>query len=187
MSCKGSPTRIHCRTRLWCRRLTPNRHSVLLKKFERCLASIQSTTDRRLWTSCSVSSTRPCDIGIVFVVGLVVMAMFLISNTIKITIFSRRREIEIMKLVGATNWFIRWPFLTEGIIIGVVGAMLPFVIIAYGYHIAYSRLGGTFLAVAFPLIPTTQLAQILALVMFGLGIVIGVWGGIMSVRKFLKI
>ena len=46
-----------------------------------------------------------------------------------------------MKLVGATNWFIRWPFLTEGIIIGVVGAMLPFVIIAYGYHIAYSTLG----------------------------------------------
>ncbi|CAM3978925.1 permease-like cell division protein FtsX [Alicyclobacillus pomorum] len=127
------------------------------------------------------------NIGVVFVVGLVVMAMFLISNTIKITIFSRRREIEIMKLVGATNWFIRWPFLTEGIIIGVVGAVLPFAIIAYAYHSVYARLGGTFLAVAFPLIPTAQLAQKLALVMFGLGIVIGVWGGIMSVRKFLKI
>ena len=127
------------------------------------------------------------NIGVVFVVGLVVMAMFLISNTIKITIFSRRREIEIMKLVGATNWFIRWPFLTEGIIIGVVGALLPFAVIAYAYHSAYARLGGTFLAVAFPLIPTAQLAQILALVMFGLGMVIGVWGGIMSVRKFLKI
>ncbi|GMA50277.1 cell division protein FtsX [Alicyclobacillus contaminans] len=127
------------------------------------------------------------NIGVVFVVGLVVMAMFLISNTIKITIFSRRREIEIMKLVGATDWFIRWPFLTEGIIIGVVGALVPFALIVYGYHSAFVRMGGTFLAVAFPLIPTGALAQKLALVMFGLGIFIGIWGGIMSVRRFLRV
>jgi cell division transport system permease protein len=118
---------------------------------------------------------------------LVVMAMFLISNTIKITIFSRRREIEIMKLVGATNWFIRWPFLTEGIIIGTVGALVPFLIVTYGYHSVFTRFGGTFLALTFPLIPTGELAAKLAVVMFGLGLAIGIWGGIMSVRKFLKV
>jgi cell division transport system permease protein len=127
------------------------------------------------------------NIGIVFVAGLIVMAMFLISNTIKITIFSRRREIEIMKLVGATNWFIRWPFLTEGIIIGTVGALVPFLIVTYGYHSVFTRFGGTFLALTFPLIPTAELAQKLAVVMFGLGLLIGVWGGVMSVRKFLKV
>jgi cell division transport system permease protein len=127
------------------------------------------------------------NIGIVFVSGLVVMAMFLISNTIKITIFSRRREIEIMKLVGATNWFIRWPFLTEGIIIGTVGALVPFLIVTYGYHSVFTRFGGTFLALTFPLIPTGELAAKLAVVMFGLGLAIGIWGGIMSVRKFLKV
>lgn len=127
------------------------------------------------------------NIGAAFVIGLVVMAMFLISNTIKITIFSRRREIEIMKLVGATNWFIRWPFLTEGIIIGTIGALLPFLVITYGYHSMFTHFGGSFIALAFPLIPGAALAGKLALVLFGLGILIGVWGGVMSIRKFLKV
>lgn len=127
------------------------------------------------------------NIGLAFVVGLVVTAMFLISNTIKITIFSRRREIEIMRLVGATNWFIRWPFLTEGIIIGAVGAAIPFTAIFLAYKMAFGKVGGAFLSIAFPLMPVAAIAAKLALVMFGLGLLIGVWGGIMSVRKFLRV
>lgn len=127
------------------------------------------------------------NIGLVFIIGLIVTAMFLISNTIKITIFSRRREIEIMKLVGATNWFIRWPFLTEGMMIGAVGALIPFLVITFGYHALFAQAGGVFMALQFQLVSTSMLAGRLALVMFGLGIFIGVWGGIMSVRKFLKV
>lgn len=127
------------------------------------------------------------NIGVVFIIGLVVTAMFLISNTIKITIFSRRREIEIMRLVGATNWFIRWPFLTEGMIIGVVGALVPFAIITFGYHTLFMKAGGSFFALQFPLVTTGYLAGKLALLLFGLGLAIGIWGGIMSVRKFLRI
>ncbi|MBA5790938.1 FtsX-like permease family protein, partial [Escherichia coli] len=66
-------------------------------------------------------------------IGLLLTAMFLISNTIKIAIFSRRREIEIMKLVGATNWFIRWPFVLEGAWLGLIGSILPVVLTFIGY------------------------------------------------------
>lgn len=127
------------------------------------------------------------NIGVVFIVGLIVTAMFLISNTIKITIFSRRREIEIMKLVGATNWFIRWPFLTEGLMIGTVGALIPFLVITIGYHSLFAQAGGVFMALQFQLVSASYLAVRLAIVMFGLGIAIGVWGGVMSVRKFLRV
>jgi cell division transport system permease protein len=127
------------------------------------------------------------NIGLVFVGALVLTTMFLISNTIKITIFSRRREIEIMKLVGATNWFIRWPFLLEGAWIGVIGALLPYVAIVGLYQMVYERVGGTFAEITFPLIPVSVLAERLALVMFGLGVLIGVWGGVMSIRRFLRV
>ncbi|OFW76998.1 MAG: hypothetical protein A2201_03555 [Alicyclobacillus sp. RIFOXYA1_FULL_53_8] len=127
------------------------------------------------------------NIGIVFIGALVVTALFLISNTIKITIFSRRREIEIMKLVGATNWFIRWPFLTEGMIIGTIGAAIPLAVILYAYHAAFVRMGGFFVVLTFPLITTTELAFRLIVVLLGLGLFLGVWGGVMSVRKFLRV
>jgi cell division transport system permease protein len=127
------------------------------------------------------------NIGLVFVVALILMAMFLISNTIKIAIFNRRREIEIMKLVGATNWFIRWPFLVEGMLIGVIGALLPFVALWAIYRSIFERMNGSFIALTFPLLPPGQLFGRLAIVMFGIGLLIGLWGGIMSIRKFLRV
>lgn len=127
------------------------------------------------------------DVGIAFVLALVVTAMFLISNTIKITIFSRRREIEIMRLVGATNWFIRWPFLLEGMIIGGVGALIPLVTVTLGYNALFSHQDGIMQAFSFPLLQPSQLASTLAVIMLGIGLFIGTWGGIMSIRKFLKI
>ncbi|EAR63153.1 cell-division protein, partial [Bacillus sp. NRRL B-14911] len=89
------------------------------------------------------------NVGLVLVVGLLFTAMFLISNTIKITIVARRREIEIMKLVGATNAFIRWPFFLEGLWLGVLGSILPIVLVATTYNYAYDyispRLQGHFI------------------------------------------
>lgn len=126
------------------------------------------------------------DVGLAFVVALVITAMFLISNTIRVTIFSRRREIEIMKLVGATDWFIRWPFVWEGMLIGIIGAAIPFAVITYGYHFLYHYSGGAFVALQFPLLIWTTVAQRIAVVLFGIGIFVGLWGGVMSIRRFLR-
>jgi cell division transport system permease protein len=127
------------------------------------------------------------NVGLVFIVALIITAMFLISNTIKITIFARRREIEIMKLVGATNWFIRWPFLLEGMMIGCIGAIVPYLTVAIGYRALFEHVGGTFQVFTFSLVDPAMLATKLAFILFGIGIVIGTWGGVMSVRKFLKV
>lgn len=127
------------------------------------------------------------NIGIVLIVGLLFTAMFLISNTIKIAIFARRREIEIMKLVGATNWFIRWPFLFEGMWLGVLGAIIPIGVVASGYYYAYdfleARIPGELLQ---PLAYSPFVYQISAIVL-AIGVLIGAWGSFISVRRFLKI
>ncbi|MBF8378548.1 ABC transporter permease [Alicyclobacillus mali] len=127
------------------------------------------------------------DIGIVFVVGLVVTSMFLISNTIRMTIFHRRREIEIMKLVGATNWFIRWPFIIEGMIIGLIGSAIPVVLLVYGYRSLYVKAKGVFSGLAFPLVQAGQIEVKLAVILIAMGLLIGMWGGVITVRRFLRV
>ncbi|NSL51805.1 permease-like cell division protein FtsX [Calidifontibacillus erzurumensis] len=127
------------------------------------------------------------NIGIGLIIGLVFTAMFLISNTIKITIMARRREIEIMRLVGATNAFIRWPFFLEGLLLGVMGAVIPVVLILSGYSYIYDtfqpKLANTFVQ----LLPFNPFAYQVAFILVAIGAFIGVWGSLMSVRKFLKV
>lgn len=127
------------------------------------------------------------NIGIVLTVGLTVMSLFLISNTIKVTIIARRREIGIMKLVGATNWFIRWPFFVEGALLGFIGSLIPYLILHLSYRelLTYASSGIGFLHVA--LLPIHQLMPLLFLIMMGLGLWIGIFGTVLSVRKFLKV
>jgi cell division transport system permease protein len=127
------------------------------------------------------------NVGLVLVVGLLFTAMFLISNTIKITIVARRKEIEIMKLVGATNAFIRWPFFLEGLWLGVLGAILPIVLVATTYNYAYDyispRLQGHFIQ----LLEFNPFVYQVSALLILMGALIGVWGSLMSVRKFLKV
>ena len=127
------------------------------------------------------------NVGIVMIIGLLFTAMFLISNTIKITIFARRKEIEIMKLVGATNWFIRWPFLMEGMWLGILGAILPITIVSIAYRYAYAfvtpRLGGTFINI----LPVWPVIFQVSSILLAMGILIGMWGSLMSIRKFLNV
>lgn len=127
------------------------------------------------------------NVGAVIVIALLFIAVFLISNTIRITIFSRRTEIEIMKLVGATNWFIRWPFLIEGALIGLIGAIIPSVILGLvyvnGFDFIMAYLAGTYFSL---LPPNPFLIQLIAL-MLGMGVVIGSLGSTLSIRRFLKI
>lgn len=126
------------------------------------------------------------NIGFVFVAGLAVMSMFLISNTIRVTILARRREIGIMKLVGATNNFIRWPFFVEGALIGLAGSILTVALLFVGYDRLYSA-AQTDMTLAQSLIPLGELWMLLGGGIVVLGVAIGVWGSTMSIRKFLKV
>ncbi|MCJ7840183.1 permease-like cell division protein FtsX [Lederbergia sp. NSJ-179] len=128
------------------------------------------------------------NVGIVLVIGLLFTAMFLISNTIKITIFARRREIEIMKLVGATNWFIRWPFIFEGIWLGILGSIIPIAIVAtsysYGYDFLAKRIPDDYFMSPLPYTPFVYQVSLLLLL---IGVIIGAWGSFISVRRYLKV
>ena len=126
-------------------------------------------------------------IGIVLIIGLIFTAIFLISNTIKITIMARKKEIGIMKLVGATNGFIRWPFFVEGLLLGVLGSIIPILIVIFGYFYIekFVNFGQQFYFIE--LLPFNQLAWQLSLIILAIGAGIGVWGSVMSVRKFLKV
>lgn len=128
------------------------------------------------------------NVGLVLILGLLFTAMFLISNTIRITIVARRRDIEIMKLVGATNWFIRIPFIFEGMWLGIMGAILPITLVSIAYYNLFNlfnvELAST--GIYSLLTPMPFLLQINALLL-AMGVVIGVWGSFMSVRKFLKV
>jgi len=126
-------------------------------------------------------------IGLILIVALVFTAIFLISNTIKITIIARRREIEIMKLVGATNWFIRWPFFVEGLILGVLGSILPILLLLTGYYFLDQNAEVINQFDFISILPFSPFVWQLSGIILLIGAVIGVWGSVMSVRKFLKV
>lgn len=127
------------------------------------------------------------NIGIVLIIGLLFTAMFLISNTIKITIMARKREIEIMRLVGATNSFIRWPFFLEGLWLGILGSIIPIALIATSYSYLYNYLTPLISIKFVEFLPVSPFIYQISAILIILGGLIGVWGSLMSVRKFLKI
>lgn len=124
------------------------------------------------------------NVGAAFVIGLSFTALFLIHNTIKVTIFARRREIEIMKLVGATNGFIRWPFLIEGLLIGVLGTLAPLIFIGIGYDYLVRHVGGV---MYFYFAPFDPLIYSVAGILLGIGALIGMIGSVMSIGRFLRV
>lgn len=123
-------------------------------------------------------------LGITLMVILLVVAVFLISNTIKLTVMARRREIGIMKYIGATNWFIRWPFVVEGVLLGLLGALISGAIVGYGYTIAVDALTKNLIVGL--LSPIDVIPTMLA--MFGvMGVGLGFLGSALSMRKFLNV
>ncbi len=124
-------------------------------------------------------------IGLMFMAGLALTAIFLIAHTIRLTVYIRRKEIMIMKYVGATDWFIRWPFIFEGLILGLVGAVIPLIVIYYGYQAAVIWLKSNIYFL--PLIPTENIMKEIVRTIIPLGVVLGVLGSSISVRRFLKV
>lgn len=126
-------------------------------------------------------------ITIGIVLGLIVVTAFLISNTIKITISSRKRQIEIMRLVGASNRYIKLPFFVEGIVLGFLGSILPILISCYGYIILYDKLGGILFTEVISLVNPSKVLFELSIILVAIGVLVGAFGSYKAVRRYLKI
>lgn len=124
--------------------------------------------------------------ALIIMIFLVVVSVVVVSNTVKLTVFARAKEIRIMKYVGATNWFIRGPFLAEGIIIGVLAALISTGLISLIYAKLIDAIGSQVLAiVSSPLIPVGYMTSNMIIIFVALGASIGAWGSIISMRRFL--
>ena len=123
----------------------------------------------------------------VAVIALVVVTVFLIINTIKLTIFSRKREISIMRLVGASNSSIKLPFIFEGMFIGIIGSIIPVAAVIYGYYWVYNLLGGKLLTDIISLVAPSTIVFKIAIYIVVIGAVVGMLGSSSAVRKYLKV
>lgn len=124
--------------------------------------------------------------AIVVMIFLIIVSIVVVSNTIKLTVFNRANEINIMKYVGATNWFIRGPFLAEGIIIGIISAGISVALSALIYDRLIEALGDQIFSIlSMPMVPVGFLVYNFAWIFLALGISIGACGSIISMRKFL--
>ena len=126
-------------------------------------------------------------ITIVMVVALIVVTAFLISNTIKLTIFSRRNEIEIMRLVGSSNTSVRLPFVFEGFLLGILGSIIPIIILIYGYLIMYEKISNSSSLSIIELVRPMPFVLLASLALLLIGCVVGMFGSARAVRKYLKI
>ena len=124
---------------------------------------------------------------IVLVISLILVTAFLIVNTIKITIFSRQEEIEIKRLVGASNFSIKQPFVIEGLFIGIIGSIIPILVTIYGYSTLYEKTGGVIFSKFITLVKPFPFAFYISAVLLVIGIVVGMFGSSRAVRKYLKI
>lgn len=123
--------------------------------------------------------------GVLLMVLLAGATLFIISNTIRLTVFARRKEIAIMKYVGATDWFIRWPFLLEGVVLGFVGGLIAAIALRSFYAAMAAKIYNTL--AFFPLMPQYPLMNYVTVAIILSGMVIGAIGSTISLKRFLKV
>lgn len=126
-------------------------------------------------------------VSIVLTVVLLLVSVFIMANTIKLATFSRRHEIAIMKMVGATNSFIRWPFMLEGLILGIVGSALAYLITWGAYYLLYIKAAQSATFAFVELVPFARLAIPLLIGYGGIGLLVGVFGSSTAIKNYLKI
>lgn len=124
--------------------------------------------------------------GFIFVGALSLLAVFLISTTIKMTIYARSTEIGIMRNVGATNGFIRVPFIIEGLVIGLIGSLIPCIFTYFGYSYLYQILNGQFLSNMLVMQEVYPFALNICYILLGCGVLVGMLGSFMAVSKYLR-
>lgn len=127
-------------------------------------------------------------VSIVIIAMLLVVSLFIVSNTVRVTMYSRRLEISIMKAVGATRWFIRWPFMIEGMLIGLLAGLFSLLAVWGVYELAISLFGAMFSSLlgGVTLVPFAELSWKLLLAFIGIGILTGGVGSAFSMNKYLK-
>ena len=148
-------------------------------------SSIQSVSNKKNDTKKILEVTNLVTItAAVLTVLLTIASVLLIANTIRLSLYARRREVEVMKLVGATDWFIRWPFVIEGIVVGAVGALLAIAVLAITKVALLDPLANHWTLIAAPrTIPFTALL----IVLLGAGVGVSALGSGLSLRRFLRV
>ncbi|MDF2839121.1 MAG: Cell division protein FtsX [Evtepia sp.] len=126
-------------------------------------------------------------LAIILVVMLLVISLFIIANTIRLTTFTRREEIAIMKMCGATDWFIRWPFIFEGVILGLVGGLVAFLLQWSIYKILHTAIANVANFNFIYLIPFAEISQTVLIFFLSAGFLIGASGSVLAIRKFLRV
>ncbi len=125
----------------------------------------------------------------IFIIVFLVVSVLIISNTIKLTVYARRKEINIMKYVGASDSFIRWPFVVEGIFLGIIGSVIAYLITGFAYNLLIEKSGEFMIAFGdnLRLANLGEIALGLALFYAALGMLVGAAGSALSMRKYLKV
>lgn len=126
-------------------------------------------------------------VTIVAALALIIVTIFLIINTIKLTIFSRKREISIMRLVGASNQRIRLPFVVEGIILGLIGSIIPILMVIYGYSTLYDKFGGQLISPIIKLVEPMPFVFYISFIIAVIGMIVGMIGSSRAVRRYIKV
>ena len=126
--------------------------------------------------------------SVVIIMILLFISIFIINNTIKLTLYARRREIGIMKYVGATDWFVRMPFIIEGIVVGIIGAVVSAAALGAGYYYCSDLVKNQMIGfMSISLMPFNQIFVSMIMLLIIVGVVIGAAGSLISVRKFIKV
>ena len=126
-------------------------------------------------------------ITVVAALALIIVTIFLIINTIKLTIFSRKREIGIMRLVGASNSRIKLPFVIEGIILGMIGSIIPILVVVFGYTTMYDYFGGVLFSPVIKLVSPMPFVVNASLIIIVIGMFVGMFGSARAVRRYIKV
>ncbi len=123
-------------------------------------------------------------VSLILIAVLVVISIVIIYNTIRTAVYARRREITIMRYVGATDWFIRWPFIIEGAVLGIIGTAVALAVLKVGYGYAVRYMATSMFV--FGLLPSATIINSAFPILFSIGLIIGIMGSTLSIRKFLK-
>lgn len=123
----------------------------------------------------------------IIVGGLIIVTIFLICNTIKLTIFARKNEIEIMRLVGTSNFVIKLPFVIEGLFLGLIGSIIPIITTIWGYSIMFDKLDGHLFTNLITMLNPMPFTIFISLIVAGMGALVGMIGSYITVRRYLKI
>lgn len=147
-----------------------------------------TSSDETITTLINLANGIRIITGVILVI-LIIISIFIISNTIKLTVHARRKEISIMKYVGATNSFIRWPFIVEGIIIGIISGAISIIILGINYNLIANKIleSQVVSAMSINLLTFADMFGLIVLVYTILGVGIGVLGSCISMRRYLKV